>query len=73
MAVVTVFGQPTRQLLDLFFELFYLLFQRQQFCHLGFESGIFFSQGLQFFFLRHSLTLNGFYWFGKSLGVLDSY
>src|SRR6266478_771158 len=33
MAVVTVFGQPTRQLLDLFFELFYLLFQRQQFCN----------------------------------------
>jgi hypothetical protein len=28
-----------------------LLFQRQQFCHLGFESGIFFSQLLQFFFL----------------------
>src|SRR5260370_29874009 len=73
MTVVTVFGQSARQLLDLFFELFYLLFQRQQFCHLGLESGIFFAQPLQFFFLRHSPTLTGFHWFGKSLGVLNSY
>src|SRR5258708_14381705 len=73
MAVVTGFGQSARQLLDLCFELFYLLFQRQQFCHLGLQSGIFFSQPLQFFFLRHSPTLTGFHWFGKSLGVLNSY
>ena len=73
MTVVTVFGQPTRQLLDLFLQLFDLLFERQQFCHLGFERGIFFSQCLHFFFLCHSPTLPGFHCFGKSLAVPNSY
>src|SRR2546421_11905273 len=73
MTVVTVFGQPTPQLLDLFLQLLDLLFERQQFGYLGFEHGIFFSQCLQFFFLRHSLTLPSFSWFGKSLAVLASH
>ena len=73
MTVVSVFGQPTRQLLDLFLQLFDLLFERQQFCHLGFESNIFFSQCLHFFFLPHSPTLPGFHCFGKSLAVPNSY
>ena len=73
MTVMTVFGQSARQLLDLVFELFDLLFERQQFCHLGFESGVFFSQRLYFFFLCHSPTLPGFHCFGKSLAVPNSY
>ncbi len=32
-----------------------------------------FSQGLQFFFVRHSCTLVGFLSFGKSVGDLSSY
>jgi len=44
MTIVTVFGQSVRQLFDLFLQLFDLLFERQQFCHLGFERRIFFSQ-----------------------------
>ena len=73
MTVMTVFGQSARQLLDLVFELFDLLFERQQFGHLGFERRIFFAQCLQFFFLRHSPTLPGFHCFGKSLAVPNSY
>src|SRR5205807_10158604 len=73
MTVVTVFGQPAPQLLDLFLQLFDLLFERQQFGHLGFEHGIFFSQRLHFFFLRHSPTLTCFSCFGKSLALLASY
>ena len=73
MTIVTVFGQPTRQLLDLFLQLFDLLFERQQCCHLGFERRIFFSQRLHFFFLCHSPTLPAFHCFGKSLAVPNSY
>ena len=73
MTIVTVFSQPACQLLDLFLQLFNLLFQWQQFGHLGFERRIFFSQRLHFFFLRHRPTLTAFYCFGKSLGVLASY
>ncbi len=73
MAIVTVFRQSGFQLLDLRFELLYLLFQRQQFCHQAFERCVFFSKSLQFFFLRHDPTVVRFNGFGKSLGALNSY
>ncbi len=73
MTIVTVFGQSVRQLLDLFLQLFDLLFERQQFGHLGFERRIFFAQRLHFFFLCHSPTLPGFHCFGKSLALPNSY
>ncbi len=50
-----------------------LLFQRQQFRYQRFEDAIFFSQSLQFFFLRDGCALAGFLSFGKSLGNLSSY
>ena len=46
MTVVTVFGQSAPQLLDVFLELFDLLFQRQQFCHLGEDQPHFLLAGL---------------------------
>ena len=70
MALVTIFRQPGFQLLDLRFELLYLLFQGQQFCHQPFERCIFFSKSLQFFFLRHGPTVVRFNGFGKSLSTI---
>jgi hypothetical protein len=72
-ARATVFGQAVFELLDPRIRLGQLLFQRQQFRYQRFEHAIFFSQGLQFFFLRHDGTLAGFLSFGKSVGDLSSY
>src|SRR5258707_1336506 len=65
--------QALFELLDPGIRLGQLLFQRQQFRYQRFEKAIFFSQGLQFFFVRHSCTLVGFLSFGKSVGDLSSY
>src|SRR6266487_3743956 len=70
---VTVFGQSLFKLLDPRIRLGQLLFQREQFSYQCFEDAIFFSQGLQFFFVRHRCTLVAFLSFGKSVGDLSSY
>src|SRR5271157_3627776 len=68
-----VFGQSVFQLLDPRVRLGQLFFQREQFSYQRFERSIFFSQGLQFFVLRHGCTLVDFLSFGKSVGDLSSY
>ncbi len=72
-ARAAVFGQAVFQLLDPRSRLGQLLFHWQQFRDQRFEQAIFFSQSLQFFFLRHTHTLIGFPVFGKSGGDLSSY
>src|SRR6266853_746168 len=72
-ARATVFGQALLELLDPRSRLGQLLFQREQFSYQRFEGAIFFSKGLQFFFVRHVCTLVGFLSFGKSGGDLSSY
>src|SRR5712692_5016363 len=69
----TVLCQAVFQVLDPGIRLGQLLFQRKQFSYQRFEGSIFFPQGLQFFFFRHSCTLVGFLSFGKSIGDLSSY
>src|SRR5438034_147975 len=71
-ARATVFCQSLFQVLDPRIGLGQLLFQRQQLSYQRFEGSIFFSKGLQFFFLRHGGTLTGFLSFGKSLGDLET-
>jgi hypothetical protein len=72
-AGATVFGQALFQFLDASVRLGQLLLQWQQLRHQRFEQAIFFSQGLQFVFLRHTGTLTGFLSFRKSVGALSSY
>src|SRR6266487_350176 len=72
-ARATVFGPSLFKLLDPRIRLGQLLFQREQFSYQCFEDAIFFSQGLQFFFVRHRCTLVAFLSFGKSVGDLSSY
>ena len=72
-ARATILCQSFFQLLDPGLRLFQLLFQGQQFRDQCFEEAIFFSQGLQFVFVRHSCTLVDFLCFGKSRGDLSSY
>src|SRR5205085_1514426 len=69
----TVFRHSLFELLDPGSCLDQLLFQGQQFSDQRFEHAIFFSQSLQFFFVRHACTLVDFLSFGKSGGDLSSY
>src|SRR5439155_10231686 len=68
----TVFCQSLFQVLDPRIGLGQVLFQRQQLSYQRFEGSIFFSKGLQFFFLCHGGTLTAFLSFGKSLGDLET-
>jgi hypothetical protein len=72
-ACSTVFGQSLFEFLDPRIRLGQLLFQREQFSYQRFEYAIFFSKGLQFFFLHHGCTLVDFLSFDKSVGDLSSY
>jgi hypothetical protein len=72
-ARATVLSQALFQLPDARLPLGQLLFQRKQLPSQRFEQPLFFSQGLQFFFLRHGSPLAVFLSFGKSLGDLSSY